>query len=131
MDKQKQIEEMAKDLEEKVVTGWSKELYVGSAESLYKEGWRKVTNDVVVMPKGYYEEMCADVNFHEERLLGRLSDARERHDKELKEFAEAIWDATFPKEVGLQLKILQEAEKRGVKLDRELKKYGENGITKT
>lgn len=46
---------------------------------------------------------------------------------EIKAFAEAIWDATFPKEVGLQLKILQEAEKRGVKLDRELKKYGEGG----
>ena len=46
--------------------------------------------------------------------------------KEIKAFAEAIWDATFPKEVGLQLKILQEAEKRGVKLDRELKKYGKD-----
>ena len=44
--------------------------------------------------------------------------------KEIKAFAEAIWDATFSKEVGTRWVILQEAKKRGVKLDRELKKYG-------
>lgn len=44
--------------------------------------------------------------------------------KAIKEFAEAIWDATFSKEVGTRWVILQEAKKRGVKLDRELKKYG-------
>lgn len=47
--------------------------------------------------------------------------------KELKEFAEAIWDnATNTDEVGTRWVILQEAKKRGVKLDRKLKKYGGN-----
>ena len=45
--------------------------------------------------------------------------------KEIKAFAEAIWDnATNEDEVGARWVILQEAQKRGVKLDRELKKYG-------
>lgn len=48
--------------------------------------------------------------------------------KEIKAFAEAIWDnATNEDEVGARWVILQEASKRGVKIDRELKKYGEGG----
>ena len=44
---------------------------------------------------------------------------------EIKAFAEAIWDnATNEDEVGARWVILQEASKRGVKLDRKLKKYG-------
>ena len=47
--------------------------------------------------------------------------------KEIKAFAEAIWDnATNEDEVGARWVILQEAQKRGVKLDRELKKYGKD-----
>lgn len=123
-DKQKQIKEMAKDLEEKVVTGWRKELYVGSAESLYKEGWRKITNDLVVMPKEHYDEMCADVNECEERLLERLTDARETYQKKLKSVLEKVWDnATTNDEVGTRWILLQIAKEEGVKLDRELKKY--------
>lgn len=46
---------------------------------------------------------------------------------EIKAFAEAIWDnATNEDEVGARWVILQEAQKRGVKLDRELKKYGKD-----
>lgn len=124
MDKQKQIEEMSKDLEEKVVTGWRKELYVGSAESLYKEGWRKITNDLVVMPKEHYDEMCADVNEYEERLLARLTDAIERCQKKLKSVLEKVWDSTTNDEVGARWILLQIAKEEGVTLDRELKKYG-------
>lgn len=130
MDKQKQIEELSKDLEEKVVTGWSKELYVGSAESLYKEGWRKITNDLVVMPKEYYDEMCADVNEYEEyeeRLLARLTDVIERCQKKLKSVLEKVWDnATTNDEVGSRWILLQIAKEEGVTLDRELKKYGKD-----
>lgn len=47
---------------------------------------------------------------------------------EIKAFAEAIWDnATNEDEVGARWVILQEAQKRGVKLDRELKRYGKGG----
>ena len=49
--------------------------------------------------------------------------------KEIKAFAEAIWDnATNEDEVGARWVILQEASKRGVKIDRELKKYGKDAI---
>jgi predicted hydrocarbon binding protein len=39
---EKQIEEMARDIEKYVVRDWSKELYIGSAEALYNAGYRQV-----------------------------------------------------------------------------------------
>lgn len=46
----------------------------------------------------------------------------------LKRFAEMVWDlATTDDEVGARYIILKLAEEEGVKLDRELKRYGEGG----
>ena len=61
-----------------------------------------------------------------------LEDALENgtlcHTKTLvKEVLEEVWDATFAKEVGTRWVLMQIAKKYGVKLDRELKKYGEGG----
>jgi hypothetical protein len=44
----KQIEEMARDIEKYVVRDWSKELYIGSAEALYNAGYRQVKDKVVL-----------------------------------------------------------------------------------
>ena len=45
--------------------------------------------------------------------------------KAIKRFAERVWDlATTDDEVGTRYIILKLAEEEGVKLDRELKKYG-------
>ena len=46
----------------------------------------------------------------------------------VKRFAEKVWDlATTDDEVGARYIILKLAEEEGVKIDRELKKYGEGG----
>lgn len=48
--------------------------------------------------------------------------------KAVKRFAEKVWDlATTDDEVGARYIILKLAEEEGVKIDRELKKYGEGG----
>ena len=54
--RKKMIEEMAKDLEEKVVIGWRKELYVGSAETLYNAGYRKIPEGAVVLTREEWEK---------------------------------------------------------------------------
>lgn len=49
----------------------------------------------------------------------------EAEKKAIKRFAEKVWDlATTDDEVGTRYIILKLAEEEGVKLDRELKKYG-------
>lgn len=55
-NKQKEIEEMAKDIEKYVVRDWSKVLYIGSAEALYNAGYRNA-KDKVVLSKEEYEEL--------------------------------------------------------------------------
>lgn len=52
----------------------------------------------------------------------------EAEKKAIKRFAEKVWDlATTDDEVGARYIILKLAEEEGVKIDRELKKYGEGG----
>jgi hypothetical protein len=45
--------------------------------------------------------------------------------KAVKRVLEKVWDSTYAKEVGTRWILLQIAKDEGVKLDRELKKYGE------
>ena len=50
-------------------------------------------------------------------------------EKAVKRFAEKVWDlATTDDEVGARYILLKLAEAEGVKLDRELKKYGKDAI---
>lgn len=65
-DKEKQIEEMARDIEKYVVRDWSKELYIGSAEALYNAGYRNV-KDKVVLDKEEYEDLKEYKNIAEQR----------------------------------------------------------------
>lgn len=44
--------------------------------------------------------------------------------KAVKRVLEKVWDSTFAKEVGARWILLRIAKEEGVKLDRELKKYG-------
>ena len=44
--------------------------------------------------------------------------------KAVKRVLEKVWDSTFAKEVGTRWILLQIAKEEGVKLDRELKRYG-------
>lgn len=42
--------------------------------------------------------------------------------QDIKKMLERIWDATYEKEVGLRVILLQEAEREGITLNRKLKK---------
>jgi hypothetical protein len=44
--------------------------------------------------------------------------------KAVKRVLEKVWDSTYAKEVGTRWILLQIAKDEGVKLDRELKRYG-------
>lgn len=56
MDKQKQIEEMAKDLkEEKLYALINKTSYMRSAENLINAGYRKIPENAVVLTEEEYE----------------------------------------------------------------------------
>ena len=98
------------------------------AERFYNAGYRKIPEGAVVLTREYYEEMCADVKEYEEyekKLLARLNDVIESCQKKLKSVLEKVWDnATTNDEVGARWILLQIAKEEGVKLDRELKKYG-------
>ena len=144
-DKQKQIEEMAKTIND-VLSAISHcpfdvkcpYLYKGNdidcdecmmENTMYEAGYRKIPEGSIVVTKEYYDDMCADVNEYEERLLARLTDVIERCQKRLKSVLEKVWDnATTNDEVGARWILLQIAKEEGVKIDRELKKYGKNAI---
>ena len=65
MDKQKQIEEMAKDLkEEKLYALINKTSYMRSAENLIDAGYRKIPKNAVVLTREEYEELKSLANDH-------------------------------------------------------------------
>ena len=54
-------------------------------------------------------------------------DGMTNEQKAVKRVLEKVWDNTLSKEVGARWILLQIAKEEGVKIDRELKKYGEGG----
>lgn len=61
MDKQKQIEEMAKDLkEENFYALVNKTSYMRSAENLYELGYRKIPEDAVILTETERVTMCVE-----------------------------------------------------------------------
>jgi hypothetical protein len=84
MDKQKQIEEMARDLkEEKLYALINKTSYMRSAENLYDLGYRKIPENAVVIPKKLYELYMNEFHNYE---VGKRNGSKETAEK----FAEKV-----------------------------------------
>ena len=101
-----------------IVKRWSGECHsekkaIEIATTYVNAGYCKIPENAVVLMRDEYEKLCD---------LAYFGNGKETV---IKEVLEKVWDATFDKEVGMRWKLLQIAEKYGVKLDRRLKKYGE------
>lgn len=62
---------------------------------------------------------------HQKQLMKDALEIIRQSQGEVKRVLEKVWDSTFAKEVGTRWILLQIAKEEGVKLDRELKRYGE------
>lgn len=68
---------------------------------------------------------------HQKQLMKDALEIIRQSQGKVKKALEKVWDSTTNDEVGARWILLQIAKEEGVTLDRELKKYGKNGITKT
>lgn len=89
-DKEKQIEEMAKDIENTIL-GLGIHLCNKSAEKLYNLGYRKIDKDSVVLSKEEYEALKKQIEYweHETKV------ARQDLFEESKETAEKILNEQY------------------------------------
>ena len=61
---------------------------------------------------------------HQKQMLKDALEIIRQSQGEVKKVLEKVWDNTLSKEVGARWILLQIAKEEGVKIDRELKKYG-------
>lgn len=88
-DKEKQIEEMAKDIEKYIVVGWRKELYIESAKSFYDKGYRNC-KDKVVLSKEEQERILNATEKRIKQLKNEINDYKQRYASAEKRYEQLV-----------------------------------------